>query len=390
VNLQPNDLVVLNVSVRAPFTVPDNTVVPIEFLAEGGGVAAKATLQALIHDYGVGLTLKPSQVDAIPGVPTEFTLTLRNTGNDNDTLNVSAHLVDIPEWRVDLSLERVRLEPGQSTDVRATVRPPTSPLATPRGYTFKFFAGTVGGLAVNVPKNESVAAVVNVLNYRPMDVDRDEQLELAVDYDRNPANGFERFQEIFPDGVTSTVVAVGKLDGKARFFLDVPRDRPVDGVADVWFDPESVYAYEIRHAPDVNNDNSPDYFLDTNRDGKIDRAFDPVSQSYWSVTEVKAFGDDRVQFLIDMGNDNRPDRFYDPEQTLVTRTYSVEGERDAVGIDTNNDGRVDKVYDLKTSSVRDARLSGATSFFGKYWYFFVGFAVLLLVTILLVVRRRRA
>ena len=389
-NLAPNDLVTLNVTVRAPFTVAENTVVPIEFLAEGGGVAAKQTLQAVVHDYGVSLGVKPAQVDAAPGVPTELILTLRNTGNDNDTLNVSANLVDLPEWRVDLSLERIRLEPGQSTDVRAIVRPPTSPLPTPRAYSIKFFAGTVGGVAVNIPKNESVTAVVNVLNYRPMDIDRDDRLEVAVDADRNPANGFEKFQEIFTDGVTSTVVAMGRLDGKARFFLDVPRDRPVDGVADVWFDPEQVYAYDIRYAPDINNDNSPDYFLDVNRDGKVDRAFDAVTQSYWGVTEVKAYGDERVQFLVDLGNDNRPDRFYDPDQDVVTRTYTVDGQTDAVGLDTNNDGRVDKVYDLKTSSVSDARLSGATSFFGKYWYFFVGFAILLLVSILLIVRRRRA
>lgn len=389
VNLQPNELVVVNVTVRAPLTVAENTLIPVELVAEAGGVAAKATLQALVHDYGVSVGLKPSQVDAAPGVPVELTLTLRNVGNDNDTLNVSANLVDLPEWRVDLSLERVRLEPGQSADVRAIVRQPIQPLPTPRGYSLKFFAGTLGGVAVNIPKNESIVGVVNVLNYRPMDVDRDDQLEVAVDADRNPANGFEKFQEISPDGVTSTVVAVGKLDGKARFFLDVPRDRPVDGVADVWFDPESVYAYEIRHAPDVNNDNSPDYLLDTNRDGKVDKAFDAVTQTYWSVTELKAYGDERVQYLIDLGNDNRPDRYYDADQSLVTRTYSVEGQKDAVGLDTNNDGKVDKVYDLKTSSVSDARLTGATSFFGKYWYFFVGFAILVLVTVLLLVMRGR-
>lgn len=390
VTLGPNALEVVNVTVRAPLVVSPNWRVPVKLLAEAGGQTTRATLQALVHDYGVSVTLKPSQVDAIAGLPSEFTLTLRNTGNDNDTLNVSANLVDIPEWRVEMSLERVRLEPGQSTDVRATVRPPTDPLPTPRAYSLKFFAGTVGGQAVNIPINDSVVAVVNILNYRPMDVDRDDQLEVAVDFDRNAANGFEKFYEVFPDGVQSREVAIGRINGKATFFLDVPRDRPADGVADVWFDPETVYAYEIRHAPDLNFDNAPDYLLDSNRDGKIDQAFDSVAQRFFVVTEIKAFGDERVQYVADTNQDGKVDRFYDPEARIVTRATPVNGDANVIGLDTDNDGKVDKHYDVKANSVSDARLSSAGNFFTKYWYVFVIFAILVLLTIFLIVRRRRA
>lgn len=390
VDLAANDLVTLNVSVRAPFVVPANTIVPIELAAEAAGQISKVTLQAAVHDYGVRLEMDPTRLDAVAGLPTEWVIKVRNDGNDNDTLNVSANLADIPDWSVQLAAETLRLEPGQVGEVRAVVKPPTNPLPVPRAYTLKFFAGTRGGQAVNITTNDSVAAVVNVLNYRAVDADRDDFLELAVDFDKNPANGFERFVEVFTEGSQASVVAVGRLNGKASFFLDVPRDRPYDGLADVWYDPETVFAYDVRHQPDINRDNAPDYLVDADRDGKIDRAFDTVSQQFWNVIEIKAYRDDRLQYLVDVTNDGKPDRFFDPETRKVTRTQGVSGQTNLIGIDTDDDQRVDKYYDLQANTVTDAKVYGFVDFAKQYWYFFIVFVAMIVITIVLVTRRRRA
>lgn len=386
--LDPNELRTVNVTIRAPFLVAEHTLVPVEVLATSNSQTAKTTLQALVHDYGVHIDMTPSRLDAIAGLPTEWAVKIRNDGNDNDTLNVSADLTDIIGWRVDLATQELRLEPGQVGEVKVIVRSPTAPLPTPRAYTLKFYVGTRGGQSVNLSKNESIASIVNILNYRAIDVDHDDLLELAVDVDKNPANGYEKFYEIFPDGVQSAVVATSKINGKTNFFLDVPREgKSYDGIADVWFEPESIYAFDIKIAADVNNDNSPEYFLDTDRDGKMDKAFDAVSGQYWQVIEIKAFGDERIQYLVDTTGDGRPDRFYDPATKLATRTLNV-GDNNLVGLDTKNTGKVDKVYDIRANTISDAKVFGFVDFAKQYWYFFVAFAALVVLTVVLVSKRR--
>ncbi|HUR67852.1 MAG TPA: hypothetical protein VM370_01290, partial [Candidatus Thermoplasmatota archaeon] len=393
VQLNTNELANINVSVRAPFTVPEHTVIPIEVTAfsPDGTQAAKATLSAEVHDYGVQLTMVPSNKDALPGLPTEFTIRLRNTGNDNDTLNVSANLIDQPEWSVQLSSEEVRLEPGQEQEVRATIRSPTGPLPAPRAYTFPFWVGTRGGQAVNISKNMTQSAVVQIASYRAYDVDKDLQLEISVDLDKHPANGFEEFREVFNEGVATQVVAKGLFDGRTTFFLDVPKDRPYDGVADIWFNPETVYAFDITYAPDINGDGAPDYFVDADRDGKLDKAFDTATERFWDVVEVKVFGDDRIQYLVDTSGDGRPDRFFDPETGKVTRTQKADNVgADYVGIDVDDDDRVDYYYNTKTKETSGAEVSNVGSFARDYWWFFVVFAALVILTVVLIVRRRRA
>lgn len=394
--LGPNEIQLVNVTVRAPFTVPERAVVPVEIIAYSQDLtqAAKATLSAEIHDYGVQIVLDPASKEGLPGVPTEFVVRVKNTGNDNDTLNLSVNLVDLPEWSVDLSSQETRLEPGQEVEVRATLRSPTTPLPAARAYTFPFWVGTRGGQEVNISKNMTVGAVVTIPNYRSYDLDKDGQLEVTVDLDRRAGNGFEEFREVFTEGLSTQVVADPIFDGRTTFFLDVPRDRPYDGVADVWFNPETVHAFEIVHAPDVNGDGTPDYLLDTNRDGKMDKAFDSATERFWDVFEVKVFGDDRIQYLIDTTGDGRPDRFFDPEANegrgLVTRTQGASDVgADLVGIDVDDDESVDYYYNTRTQETSGAEVQNVGSFAKSYWYFFVVFAALVLLTVLLIVRRRK-
>jgi hypothetical protein len=393
VQLGTNELVNINVTVRAPFSVSERAAVPVEIIAFSPDAtqSAKATLSAEIHDYGVELTLLPTAKDALPGIPTEFTIRLRNTGNDNDTLNVSANLIDLPEWSVQLSSEEVRLEPNQEQEVRATIRSPTGPLPAPRAYTFPFWVGTRGGQDVNISKNMTQSAVVTIPNYRSYDVDEDGQLEIAVDVDKRSTNGFEEFRDVFSEGLVTQSVAEGLFANRTTFFLDVPAEgRPYDGVADIWFNPESVYAYPIVHAPDVNGDGTPDYLLDTDQDGKIDQAFDTATERFWDVVEVKVFGDDRIQYLVDTTGDGRPDRFFDPETGRVTRTQRADNVgAEYVGIDVDDDERVDYYYNTRTQETSGAEVSNVGSFARDYWYFFLVFAALVVLTVVLIVRRNR-
>ena len=393
VQMGVNELVNINVTVRAPFTVPERTVVPVEIIAYSPDQtqSSKATLSAEVHDYGVQLTLVPTSRDGLPGVPTEFTARLRNTGNDNDTLNLSVNLVDLPEWNVQLSSEEVRLEPGQELEVRTTLRSSTNPLPASRTYTFPFWVGTRGGQAVNISKNMTVSAVVTIPNYRAYDVDRDGQLEIAVDLDKRAGNGFEEFREIFSEGVSTQIVARPIFEGRTTYFLDVPRDRPYDGVADVWFNPETVHGFEIVHSPDINGDGTPDYLLDTDREGKIDKAFDSATERFWNVVEISVYGDTRIQYLVDITGDGRPDRFYDPETRRVTRTQTADDlGAEFVGIDVDDDERVDYYYNTRTRETSGAEVQNLGGFFLRYWYFFAAFAMLVLVTVVLVMRRNRA
>lgn len=391
--LNPNELRVFNVTVRAPAVVPERSSVLIDVTASTPDFTQqnKITFRAEIHDYGVSIAVSPSRIDAAPGVETELVVRVRNLGNDNDTLNLSSHLVDLPGWNVSLSDYDVPLEPGQEGEVRAVVKSPTDPLPSARTYTFRLFVGTIGGLGVNLPRNESAVASVAILPYRALDVDDDERLEVAVDADGRASNGYERFQEVALDQTQTVLVAASLFDGKTRFFLDVPEGGSPDGIADVWFDPESVFAYDIAHAPDLNDDGTPEYLVDTDRDAKIDHAYDTATDTYWSATEVKALGDDRVQYVVDTTLDGKPDYYYDPAPDRTTRVQAVSGQgTNVVGLDTDGDGEVDKYYNYRTNAVSGVTAAKASGFVTKYWYFFALFALVLVATIVLLVRRARS
>ena len=394
VYLAPNELRVLNVSVAAPLVVPENTLMPIDVFAYSPGFtqSAHAVIQARIHDYGLTVSVSPPSLDLVPGTATEVVLKLRNRGNDNDTLNVSYMGNDqLPEWIIDIPVDRIQLEPGAERELKARIQSPTGQLPTARTYNFKFYAGTLGGAAVSLAKNDTSVAAVTVYRYQAVDVDRDDQPELAIDMDKRNGNGYEVFREIFGEGVQTEVVKATLLDGRTRFLLDVPVDRH-DGVADVWFDPENVFALTLapERAHDVTGDRAPDYLLDTDRDNKVDKTYDTETDRYLTTVEVKVYGDDRIQYLVDTRGDGRFTRFYDPETKVVTDTQTVKGQpATIIGIDTDDDKKVDKYYDTQSGRVSDARVANFADFAASYWYFFIVFAAMLVVTIALIVRRRK-
>lgn len=394
VYLAPNELRVLNVSVAAPLLVPENTLMPIDVFAYSPDFtqSAHAVIQARIHDYSLTVSVSPPSVDLVPGTATEVVLKLRNRGNDNDTLNVSyVGNSELPEWIIDIPVDRIQLEPGAERELKARIQSPTGQLPTARTYNFKFYAGTLGGAAVNLAKNDTSVAAVTVYRYQAVDVDRDDQPELALDMDKRNGNGYEVFREVFGEGVQTEVVKATLLDGRTRFLLDVPVDRH-DGVADVWFDPENVFALTLapERAHDVTGDRAPDYLLDTDRDNKVDKAYDTETDRYLTTVEVKIHGDDRIQYLVDTRGDGRFTRYYDPETKVVTDTQTVKGQpASVIGIDTDDDKKVDKYYDMQSGRVSDARVANFADFAASYWYFFVVFAAMLVVTIALIVRRRK-
>ncbi len=394
VTLGPNELATVDVVVFAPLAVPENKAVNFEVTAstQDATQSSNAAIRALIHDYGVKAEVPASAIDIVPGIAQDVLVRVTNTGNDNDTLNLSVILptTDFQDWTATVSPDHVLLAPGETADVHASLRPPVSPLPSPRAYAFTLYAGSVGGAAVNVPKNATVAATANVLNYRALDVDGDGQVELAIDQDKSSANGFEQFREISGDGVQCVVASSSRLNGLARFFLDCPLDgRSLDGVADVWFDPESVYAYKIAQVADVNGDGTPEYMVDSDRDGKIDLTFDTVTEKYWNTTEVHALGGGAVQYLVDTNADGRPDYYVDTSAHLATKTLPVEGHDDLVGIDTKNAGSADKYYDPATQSVTGASVANLSDFASTNWYFIVGFVALVVLTVVLIVVRAR-
>ncbi|MEA3200472.1 MAG: hypothetical protein QOE90_1900 [Thermoplasmata archaeon] len=398
VSLGPNELRTVNVTVVAPLVVPENKVVSFTVTAstQDQTQQSRAILRALIHDYGVAATLPVATQDLTPGLAQDFVLHVTNTGNDNDTLNLSAILppADFLGWApLAISPDHVFLNPGQSMDVHATIIPPTSPLPSPRAYGFTFYVGTVGGTAVNVTKNATLAATANVLDYRALDVEGDGQQELAVDANKNKADGYESFKEISGEGGQCVVVSNSRLNGLAKFFLDCPIDgKSLDGIADVWFDPDQLYAFKIdakQDVADVNNDGTPDYFLDTDRDTHVDMAFDTVTERYWTATEIHALGGDAVQYVVDTNADQSPDYYADPTNHVATKTLALPDHPGLVGLDTKNAGKADKYYDPATKTVTAASVSNLKDFASTNWYFLLGFlALVVIVAVLIVVRVR--
>ncbi len=401
VTVAPGERKTVYLAVRAPRVVPEGTAMPVTLTAFNRNFDrnSAATVKALVHDYALDLDVRPSRVDIVAGESAEFNLRVTNLGNGNDTINLTADKGALADWRVAFSGQSLELAPGATTEVRLTVTSPlggtspTSSLPTPRDYTFAVNGYSGDGLRAGVTRNDSAALVVKVVNYVAFDVDGDGDVELAVDRNKRSQDGFEIYREVHrtAKSVRSQLVdnLSGKEDGKITFLIEVPEsDGGYDGIADTYFDPNDLLLYAIEFTPDVNRDATPDYLLDTDGDGVIDKAWDTATRSLWKVTTIHAFGGTLPQFLVDTTDDGTPDRYYDPVKNLVTNTIPLK-DRNKVGIDTDNTGRTDKIFNLEDSSVTDAQVAGVATFARSYWYVFVLFGIVVVMFGIVLARRRR-
>ncbi len=375
--LAPNTRERVYINVSAPFEESDGTTVDTRLTVYNSNFEhqSQAALTAVLQDYAVGLDVGNERVDFIPGVNKRIKIDITNRGNGNDTLNVSMDLQGLEgAWSVTFNRDRFFLEPGETEEAIATLKSPRSPLPTPRTFTFRVWAGTDRGAVVDEWDNRTQAIVVNVLPYRSQDVDQDGFLELAVDHNKDRRDGFELYREIFREGRNSTFLQAldGDEDRSVDHLLDDPRDGGLDGVADVYWDPDDVVVYDIRWTPDIDEDGSPDYLLDTDGDDVVDAFWNPVLRILGDAESRRIVGDDQRQFLLDTDGDGVLDTYHDPVRDITTSILSAPGQgKDALGIDTDDNGRADKYYNTRTEEVSDAQVANLSRFAQQYWYLFV-------------------
>lgn len=394
VRLPPNQETTLFVNVTAPFEdVARGTSIQPSFVAFTPDLQTKAEVQftARIQDYGVALSLPDKTISYVPGTSKKVPYKITNTGNGNDTLNVSMTLQGLEDWTVTFDEPRVRLEPGESEIVEAKIRSPRSPLPSARSVTFTAWAGTTEGAAVNQWQNRSQPFVVEVLEYRSQDVDDDGFVELAVDTTpRDTTDGFPHYREIFPEGQNATLRTSidADDDGMRDFLLDNPARGGIDGIADIFWDPDDIVVYKIEHRPDLTYDDSPDYLIDSDGDDVVDTSYNSGNLTVGAVEEVSLGQGTAKQFIVDTSGDGAFDKFYDPAADLISETGAAPGQgADTVGLDTTGDGSIDTFYNTEDDTVETATFANASQFAQDYWYLVVLFGLVLVVGIVAVARR---
>ena len=228
------------------------------------------------------------------------------------------------------------------------------------------------------------------------DIDGDGLNEYAVDVNSNPADGYEVFSDSNPVGTVSTlIVSVDyNANGKPEFLIDINSD----GKPDKFWDPTAGIVTDIVLS-DVDADGTNEYLLDVNGDGVFDYYYDPDTSTLNILTgnskmadvdgdglpekaidananpadgyelftdstpvgtvstliyTVDVNGDGKPEFLIDTNSNGRPDKYWDPNNNVLTNIIESDmngdGTKDFL-LDTNGDGRFDAYYDPATGLV---------------------------------------
>ncbi len=392
--VKPKERRNVNVTINAPYSVPEGTVktVTLRALTPDLRSSVEANLKATIHDYGVEIRFPDGRntIDIVPGFSGSIPVRIRNIGNANDTANLSLDVNRNLGWTYQFSQERIFLTPDSWGQVQLIVSSPARPLPTPRQTLMVVYAGSVGGAPVNFTKLVNLPVFVNVLDYRVADVDGDGQREIAVDLDKNRANGFEVYREVYEEGLRSQGIEKlkGRFDQRTKHLIDVEdATGAFDGIGDYYWDPDDSTQTPVANVMDFDRDGTLDYFLDLDGNSRVDVLYNTVTGQYLDVLGRDFEGNGRQQYLIDEDGDGIYDKYANPDENVVTRVSLETGER--YGIDTTNDGKVNRYYDPRTGSVVPQSLEDFGDFAKRYWYFFAAFALVVGLFLVVVVRRRR-
>lgn len=419
VDPQTSRIVFVNVS--APLNIPFLGVrSDLDFTVRGtDGNPASVRLTAFVQDYDIRVRIANSTVDAAPGQSLFFTLNLTNAGNGIDTHDILADIGGLRGfWNVSTEFSAVTLLNGTSKDILITVQVPKSPLPTTGaviGVTVRskqvdamrpaaeaLGAGSpLVALLNTVPKTGLIS--VNLYPYVSLDVDGDREPELAIDRNRNSADGFEVFQDPFTSVGNSVdlLAADGDEDRRIDHFVDID----LDGRPERYWDPDdgrlTAIGGSVRGSagaateayPDVNNDGTLEFLFDSDADLAVDLWIDPATRRTGEAVERDFDDDGNPEFLIDTNGDGRPDRYFDGDRGPRGLVTNVElapgGNPQQYGIDTNGGGRPTKVYDSVTGEVTTASFSSVGAFFADFWYLILLFLAVAALAGYLVYQRRQ-
>jgi uncharacterized membrane protein len=356
-------------------------------------VTDQVELSAAIHDFGVEIDVTGAQAkDVGPGDSVPFQVSITNTGNGEDEISLAffGPENDEPTYPVTSALtedETPTLAPGETLEnVTVEVQipspdPENAPVSREDGVTTIIEARSGGGLPSGSVPTATAEVTTHLVDYVINDVDGDGAFEVALDLNRDLADGYEVFHDqdvqLIERGELNSSQSVdseglyvvdGDEDDRAEHVIDTDND----GVGDVYLDPDRARTYEIPFAVDVTGDGQAEHPLDVDFDGVVDGMFDPADETIRKTVHVDLSGDGRRDLLVDTDGDTHYERFVDPHQdpALVT---AVERDGDLYKVDTDGSGTIDTHYNVETQSVQDAESANLQSFLGSYWYVLVVF-----------------
>lgn len=121
----------------------------------------------------------------------------------------------------------------------------------------------------NVDTSATVFVSGGTCDFRSIDVEPDQSLEHAYDYNNDSSDGFESYVD--PDGSSEAVKSIdGDQDGKIDHFVDIDGNN----LPEKYWDPDDIILSNISII-DVDYDGTYEWVYDSNGDHKNDRYYDP-------------------------------------------------------------------------------------------------------------------
>ncbi|MHB8584943.1 MAG: hypothetical protein ACYDDF_03790 [Thermoplasmatota archaeon] len=409
-NVAHNQLVTVNLTIRAPlYEQPGAYALGTLNVYDANAPQtplASLNVQSKIQDYGVYIQPVANSITIAPGLSGSVLVLLKNTGNGNDTLNVSVDTGGLP-WSSVFQFDHIFLPAGATTGVRLTFQSPTDPLPTPRLAKMWIYGGSVGNHIVNqtcvtTGSRNCIADIyasspffIRIPQYRQADVDNDNITELAVAMDPTMTDGYDTFVVYSSLGVVPHLVdkALG-ADHHFKFLIEVPTQAGAySNIANVYWDPDTNIVSRIVKTFDLNNDGTVDYLIASQGGGVVDTTYESATREFLRTYPVHILAPDKTQYLIDTVGDGAPHKYYDPDyppRGLVTNLQPQPNLGPNVyGVDTVGDGKIHLFYDYKTQTVTPVQGVQIVDFAKNYWYVFAGFLAVVILFGVVLSRRRR-
>ena len=206
-----------------------------------------------------------------------------------------------------------------------------------------------GGGSVATPTAPTTPSRGQGSSYVSADIDSDGKLERATDKNNDPSDGYEFFED--SDGSSVVVsIADGDDDGKADYLIDIDGN----GIADIYWDPDSGYILQLSQQAirDIDEDSQTEYALDANdaTDDGFELFLDPDSSTTVSYS-FDGDNDGKTDYLLDTNGTGEPDVYWDPDGLLLSIVQAGNFDQDDTLEYAFQNGFTSYYYDPDTNTV---------------------------------------
>ncbi|MEA3191325.1 MAG: hypothetical protein QOD77_1907 [Thermoplasmata archaeon] len=359
-NVDPLDYEIVQIGLSAPAdAVPGDVATVLIFgtVQQNTDQVAQLELRAIVGKYAMTVTGVPQTAYVAPQEQARFAVEVRNTGNVDTGVLVTAVLPptvanDFPvSWSDDLCGEpytaergggkladgscKVDLAPDETRTVQLEVlTPEAAPTKAGPGYDV-----TLSAKAAEFSSAVASGALkVKILDYQMADVDGDLQKEFAVDGCTvaqtegclpDAADGYETFREnLLAVGVTTRRAPLEQYlsaDGRAAHTKDGALDlRPDadgddktdlvlddnnDGLPDILWIPATNRVQRLNFTRDVDADGLAEYFADLEGDQQWDAVYNLARGEFVGLIQTYADKDGFLDYIVDADGDGEIDQY---------------------------------------------------------------------------------